>query len=281
MNNLSLIRWAGGKGKMLDALLPFIPHSRVYIEPFGGGASILLNRRKSPVEVYNDLDHALVNLFSVVRDEKLFAEFSMQVGWTPYARKAFEEAVENHDNPDLPSVQRAVLFFTMMNQGISGKRLAGKSEWSRSGKQNLSDRWFKRHDKLGAIHDRLRGVQVECRDALDVLQEWDGPDVTFYCDPPYILETRKQTKYYAIEPGDDYHEQLVDVLLNVKGMVILSGYNHPIYERLADAGWKTDVYSAKATMTVTKIGEAQGGRVEIVYRNPLAADMGERRPLFL
>lgn len=138
-----------------------------------------------------------------------------------------------------------------------------------------------RQQKLGPIHDRIRGVQIEARDALDVLQEWDGPDSVFYCDPPYILETRKKQKYYAVEPGDDYHEQLVDVLLAVEGMVILSGYEHPIYERLREAGWMTDIYGANATMNVVREDEEKGKRKEIVYRNPHAADQGERRPLFI
>lgn len=280
MNNLTMIRWAGGKGRQLKDLLPLIPLSKTYVEPFGGGASVLLNKQPSEVEVYNDLDSALVNLFEVVRDDETFDEFAQRLEWTPYARSEFAKAVNNHAESS-DRIARAVMFYTMLNQSISGKRLALPSEWSRSRYQNLSDRWHVRQAKLGPIHKRIRGVQIECRDALDILQEWDGGDTVFYCDPPYILETRKKQKYYAVEPGDDYHEQLVDVLLNVEGMVILSGYEHPIYERLRTAGWMTDLYGAKATMNVGREGDEKDQRTEIVYRNPLAAEMGERRPLFI
>lgn len=275
-----MIRWAGGKGRQLKDLLPLIPRGHTYVEPFGGGASVLLNKQRSPVEVYNDLDHELVNLFEVVRDNDTFDEFAQMLEWTPYARTEFANAVSLREDAK-DRVQRAAMFYTMLNQSISGKRLALPSEWSRSRYQNLADRWKLRQEKLGPIHERLRGVQIEARDALDILQEWDGPDTVFYCDPPYILETRKKQKYYAIEPGDDYHNSLVDVMLSLQGMVILSGYEHEIYDRLRQAGWMTDIYGANATMNVVREDEEKGKRKEIVYRNPQAADMGERRPLFI
>lgn len=279
MNNLSLIRWAGGKGKQLNDLLPLIPRSKIYVEPFGGGCSVLLNRPRMPVEVYNDLDSALVNLFEVVRNDDSFDTFRRLVDYTPYSRAEFEECLSFDGLAD--PVKRAVAFYTVINQSISGKRLARRGDWARGRNDNLAERWFERHQKLYAIHDRVRSVQIECRDALDILEEWDTEETCFYCDPPYILETRSQRKYYAVEPGDEYHERLVDVLLNVKGMVVLSGYDHPIYQRLADAGWWTDVYGAKAAMEVGQAGSKKQRRVEIVYRNRVAADHAIARPLFL
>lgn len=278
VNRLSLIRWAGGKGNQLNDLLPLIPMTRLYVEPFGGGASVLLNRERSEVEVYNDLDSALVNLFDVLRDRATFWEFVRQVHLTPYSRETFEKATEFDDEPD--SVTRAAMFYTFMGQGFSGKRLARKSEWSRDRISNLAERWFSKQDSLIYIHERLKHVQIECRDALDILVEWDTPDTTFYCDPPYILDTRKKKKYYAVEPGDEYHNELVDRLVQVQGCVVLSGYDHPIYTRLVDDhGWWTDLYGASATMDV-KREEKKAARKEVVYRNPRACEFGNRNPLF-
>lgn len=281
MNTLSLIRWAGGKGRQLGDLLPLIPHSKVYVEPFGGGASVLMNRPRMEVEVYNDLDHALVNLFHVIRDDDLYERFVHQLEYTPYARTEFQKAVDTvaAGNVD-EAVSLAVAMFTLMNQGISGKRLALQSEWSRSKTQNLAERWEAKKARCGPIHRRFKGVQIECRDALDCMQEWDSPQTVFYCDPPYVLETRGKQKYYAIEPGDEWHHEMVNVMLELQGMVVLSGYEHAIYEPLVQAGWRTDLYGADAVMAVTKAGGAKAGRVEIVYRNPAAADMGVMRPLF-
>ena len=278
MNTLTLIRWAGGKGRQLNDLLPLIPDGRTYVEPFGGGASVLLNRQRSDIEVYNDLDGALVNLFTVVRGDDSFAEFQRLVDYTLYSRDEFERCLSFEGIAD--SVRRAVAFYTVINQSISGKRLASKGDWSRGRLDNLAQRWVDRQRFLDAIHGRVRGVQIECRDALDVIEEWDGDDTVFYCDPPYVLETRSQRKYYAIEPGDEYHERLVDVLLRTRGSIVLSGYNHPVYERLVEAGWWSDLYGSRAVMEVTQAKGQKQKRTEIVYRNQRACDQGIKRPLF-
>lgn len=276
MNTLSLIRWAGGKGKQLNDLLPLIPQTRIYVEPFGGGCSCLLNRERSEIEVYNDLDGALVNLYEVIRGEDSFGEFRRLVDLMPYSREVFEQCFDFDAIAD--PVRRAVAFYTYLGQSFSGKRLARQSEWSRAKVDNVASAWFRKQDKLVYIHERVKGIQIECRDALDILKEWDTDETTFYCDPPYILESRKKKKYYAVEPGDQYHEELVDVLLSVRGAVVLSGYDHPIYHRLVeDAGWWTDVYGTSALMDHAKRSAA---RKEIVYRNQRACEQGVRNPLF-
>lgn len=279
MNNLSLIRWAGGKGRQLPSLLPLIPEGEIYVEPFGGGASVLLNRPRSKIEVYNDLDDAVVNLFQVIRDDELFRSFKRAVSLMPYSRSEFERSI--HFDSVSDPVLRAVAFYTVINQSISGKRLARKGDWARGRLDNLADRWFERQGKLVEIHERFKHVQIECRDALDILQEWDTDRTVFYCDPPYVLETRSKRKYYAVEPGDEYHERLVEVLCGVKGCVVLSGYNHPVYRRLLEEGWWTDEYGAIATMEVVGEGEVKQRRVEIVFRNRSAAESAIKRPLFL
>lgn len=276
MNNLTLIRWAGGKGRQLNDLLPLIPTTETYVEPFGGGASVLLNRPRSSIEVYNDLDGALVNLFQCVRDNG--AELYELLMLVPYSRAEFERCLSFDGIVD--PVRRAVAFYTVINQSISGKRLARRGDWARGRMDNLAERWYDRIQNLSPIIERFRHVQIESRDALDILQEWDGEDVTFYCDPPYILDTRSKRKYYAVEPGDEYHNSLVDVLLNVQGSVVLSGYNHPIYQRLLEHGWWCDTYGALAVMEVTGQGGKKQKRTEIVFRNESACRKAINRPIF-
>jgi DNA adenine methylase len=276
MNNLTLIRWAGGKGRQLNDLLPLIPTTGTYVEPFGGGGSVLLNRVRSGVEVYNDLDGALVNLFQMVRDRG--PELYEYLRNVPYSRVEFERCLSFDSIGD--SLRRAAAFYTVINQSISGKRLASRGDWARGRLDNLADRWYDRIENLPAIVERMRHVQIESRDALDILQEWDGPEVTFYCDPPYILDTRSKRKYYAVEPGDDYHHALVDVLCEVEGAVVLSGYNHPIYARLLDRGWWADTYGSLAVMQVVQQGGVKQQRVEIVFRNEKACRYAVARPIW-
>ncbi len=279
MNSLSLIRWTGGKGRQLTDLLPLIPQSKVYVEPFGGGCSVLLNRERSEIEVYNDLDDALVNLFEVMRDPALFMDFRRTVEFMPYSRALFEQCLSFEGLED--RVQRAAAFYVMLGQSVNGNRLAKKGNWARStSSMNLAERWYAKQDKLVYIHERVKNIQIECRDAIDLLHEWDSDDTTFYCDPPYILDTRKKKKYYAVEPGDEYHKEMIDALLQVRGAVVLSGYDHPIYLKLLDEGWWTDVYGAKSIVEAKGHSGTVSQKMEIVYRNPKACEAGVRVPLF-
>lgn len=276
---LSVIHWAGGKGRQLNDLLPLIPVTRIYVEPFGGGAAVLLNRPHSEIEVYNDADESLVNLFRVLRDDTAYATFRRRIALLPYSRSEYERSL-GFDSEDDP-VAKAVAFYTVLNQSVSGKRLAGRGDWSKNRTINNADRWFARQNTLVAVVERIRNVQVECRDAIEVISQWDTPETTFYCDPPYVLDSRAGNKYYAVEPGDEWHESLVDKLLTVEGAVVLSGYTHPIYTRLTDAGWYTDSYSQTTTMDIAdSLKGTVKGRVEVVWRNPRAAEYAICRPLF-
>lgn len=278
--SLGLVHWAGGKGRQLGDLLPLIPTTRIYVEPFGGGGSVLLNRPRSEIEVYNDLDTELVNLFRVLRGDDSYARFRRRVALVPYSRYEFEQALgfEGRDDP----VDRAVGFYTVLNQSVSGKRLAGPGDWSRNRTVNNADSWFARQDTLNAVVDRIRSVQVECRDGIDIIREWDTDDTTFYLDPPYILDTRGGNKYYAVEPGDDFHRRLVEVMVAAKGAVVLSGYAHPLYYPLLRAGWCTDTYGQSTTMDLAQSFKGTTrSRVEVVYRNRVAYDRSIQRPLFV
>ena len=277
---ISAVHWPGGKARQLNDLLPLIPVTKIYVEPFGGGGSVLLNRPYSEIEVYNDLDGQLVNLFAVLRDEDSYKEFRRRIALMPYSRAEFNRAL-GFDRCDSP-VDRAVAFYTVLNQSISGKRLSTTGDWSRNRTINNADRWFQRQHGLIAVHQRIQNVQIESRDAIDIIKQWDTPDTTFYLDPPYILETRGNNKYYAVEPGDEFHEALVDALLAVRGCAVLSGYDHPIYARLSDSGWFTDTYGQDTTMDLAQsaVGKTRQ-RVEVVYRNRRAADHSILRPLFL
>jgi DNA adenine methylase len=264
----------------LGYLLPLIPVTRLYVEPFGGGGSVLLNRPVSEIEVYNDLDGELVNLFRVLRDEDSYRQFRRAVAFMPYSRAEFERCLNFAEVDDL--VGRAVHFYTVLNQSVSGKRLAGPGDWSRNRTINNADRWFARQEGLVAIYERIRTVQLECRDALDILKQWDTPDTTFYCDPPYMLSTRGNNRYYAVEPGDEWHYDLLAVLAEVRGCVVLSGYDHPAYRALGEIGWTVDTYGQDTTMDVanSSLKGKVRKRVEVVYRNPRAADKAYMRPLF-
>lgn len=272
--NLSLVQWFGGKGSQLADLLPLIPETRGYVEPFGGGGSVLMNRPPSKLEVYNDLNGEIVNLFRVMADPELFEAFAERIHWTLWSKDEFRTAIEIQKCEKFHPVERAWALYVIQNQGISGTHSKSEGNWSRSKLDNKNcDKWRRLKERLEPIHKRFMGVQIDSQDALKCIQYWDAPDVTFYVDPPYVLETREGSgKQYEVEMENADHIALVDVLLGVAGPVVLSGYDHPVYEPLVAAGWSLTQYRARASTKVAHgdQGEGKPPRVECVWRNPQA-----------
>ncbi len=219
--------WYGGKFSHLDWLLPLLPECSHYCEPFGGSAAILLNRPPSPVETYNDLDGEVVNFFKVLREEK--ENLIEVIGLTPFSREEFAKACQL--DPKLPAFERARRFYVRARQvrtGLAQKATIGRwancMNTSRNGMSGVVSRWLGGIEDLAFIAERLLRVQIENRPALEVVQLYDSKDTLFYCDPPYVHDTRGDTKSYGYEMVDEEHCQLAKVLNGVKGRVAISNY---------------------------------------------------------
>ncbi len=119
--------------------------------------------------------------------------------------------------------------------------------------------------------ERLLTCYIENHDALHVIKQWDRPETLFYVDPPYVHDTRKTKGDYVFEMDDDAHIKLVDTLLDVKGMVVLSAYKHPIYDRLAEAGWQ---FHERETVSWAQKSSASSRdkRTECIWQNPAACE---------
>lgn len=272
---ITFTSWLGSKQSHLSKLLPLIPMSSCYVEPFGGGGSVLLNRPRSDVEVYNDLDHGLIDLFTVVRNPDTWPRFQREVLLTPYSRVMFERALnwENETDP----VLRAVGFFIMLNQRMGGVRKTYAGNWARSKTINMAASYFGKVEGLVEVHQRLQGVQIESRDALDLIEEFDDPDTVFYLDPPYVLDSKRSStrEDYAVgNEADEFHLRMVEVVLAARGMVVMSGYESPLYDPLLEMGWGKDGWEVK-----DKVRKSQTSRREVVWRNPRAMAMGNMVPL--
>jgi len=238
------VGWYGGKGNLAKKLLPLIPQGKVYVEPYAGAASVLFHRQPAPVEVLNDLNRDLVNLFRHLQDPECFAVLQHRLTWTLYSLEEFRLALEILGDPESAAADRAWAFFTAQNQGFSGEAKT-PGQWSRAftSKRNMADtanKWRGRLKLLPWWHERLSRVQLDCRDALEVVRYWDSPDTVFYLDPPYVHETRVlgNLNRYKHEADDAHHRDLVEVLLAIQGQAVLSAYEHPLYEPLLSAGWR-------------------------------------------
>lgn len=250
------IQWYGGKGLMQAKIQPYIEQARaagatVYCEPYCGAAATLFGMRVPfPVEVINDLDGRIINLFRVLQDRCQFAALKHRLHWTPYSLGEFTRALSMLDDPD--PLRRAWGFFVAQNQGFGGTAETpgnwGRAFVSNRGMAETASRWQYRVGLLDAWRARLMRVQIDSRDALEVVRYWDSPATLFYIDPPYVADTRaagSRNEYYH-EATDAHHAALVELLLAVQGQVILSGYEHEIYAPLDAAGWQRQEFATAA-----------------------------------
>ncbi len=236
MGKLIAFGWYGGKFSHLDWLLPLLPKSFHYCEPFGGSAAVLLNREPSPVETYNDVDSEVVNFFRVLRDQS--EALVKAIALTPFAREELEIACREPTD-GLSDLERARRFYVRARQARTGlAQTASPGRWahcvrtSRAGVAGAISRWFGGIEELFYIADRLLRVQIENAPAIEVIQRYDSEDTLFYCDPPYPHSSRGDTKAYAFEMTDLEHRRLAQVLHNVKGKVAISGYHCPLMDKL-------------------------------------------------
>jgi len=262
-----VLRWHGGKWRLAPWILSHFPPHRVYVEPFGGAASVLLRKEPSHAEVYNDLDGGVVELFRILRDERRAAEFTRQLRLTPFARQEFLAAYQDSDDP-IEAARRLVIraFMGHGSDSASGVVSGFRANSNRSGTTPAHD-WANYPDALRATIERLRGVIVEQRDACEVMRQHDAPTTLHYLDPPYVHETRtwmlsgKGKGNYRYELDNAGHERLLETAVDVEGMVLISGYAHEIYES-ALGEWRRVETQAHA--------DGARPRTEILWINPQA-----------
>ena len=251
------IQYFGGKNnpRMRKAILEFVPPHDFYCEPFGGGAGILFAKKPAPIEVYNDLNDNLANLFFVLSDPKLYEDFKTFVSRVPVSvglYKRYRAAFAAGAVPtDSNRARRAAMWFYVAALSFSGRwgtsfgRDLGVVE-ANGNKLGTVSRWQRRVERLNAVHERLANVFIECCDWRTVFERYDHPDrygrMLFYVDPPYPHQTRaggKGFKTYDCEMSDAVHKDLLDVLCKSRSAIILSTYPTALYSRqLEAAGWE-------------------------------------------
>ncbi len=260
------IRYHGGKWVLADWIIGYFPAHRVYVEPYGGGASVLLRKARSYGEIYNELNDEVYSLFCVLRDNCRNEALHRLLVDTPFARKEFEAAYEHTSDP--VEAARRLIVRSFMGFGSAAHQKTHSTGFrtssDRSGTTPAQD-WRNYAEALPALRDRLRGVCIESVDALDLMQQRDGDDYLFYVDPPYVHATRerKQRKNYGRhEMTDRQHVKLARVLRSLKGMVVLSGYNSRLYDRLYADWFKVE----KKTYSGANHGAVE--RTEVLWLNP-------------
>jgi DNA adenine methylase len=248
--------WYGGKFSHLNWLLPLLPGCHHYCEPFAGSAAVLLNREPSPVETYNDIDGEVANFFRVLRNNK--DQLVEAIGLTPFSREEFYHAISGMNECE-SDLERARRFFVRARQARTGlAQTASLGRWanckntSRAGMSGVVSRWLGSVEDLPQIALRFLRVQIENRPAIEVIKLYDDEDTLFYCDPPYVHETRGDKKAYEFEMTDEEHWELANVLRRCKGKVAISGYRCELMDDLYK-GWKRIDASAKQCHSIKKL----------------------------
>lgn len=230
---LSPVEYFGGKGQDAEWIISQFPRRsavNVYCEPFCGSAKVFWRlRNRYPIEVLNDLDGRITNLFRVLQKNDKFREFWQKVAFTLPSQHEFVRATEVLESWDgSESVDAAWAVYVILNVGIPRILHVTKGDFSRvkspkCGQAPFCKSHLNRTLSMLRFHERLLNVQVLDMDALKVIQMFDSTETLFYVDPPYVTSTRTSDKRYCIEMDDDDHRRLIETLLNVKGFVILIG----------------------------------------------------------
>lgn len=273
-----VMRYHGGKWLLAPWIISHFPPHKLYVEAFAGAASVLIRKPRSKVEIMNDLDGEVVNIFRMLRDRDTAAQLENRLRLTPFSRAEFNLSYEPTDDP----VEKAArtLVRQMMGFGTSGlvrTRTGFRASTHRNRTQDYSWDWARYPDYVRGFYERLIGVVVEQEPALKLLDRHDQPDALWYLDPPYVHSTRgivrptdelgARHNGYRHEMTDDDHRALAERLHRAKASVVISGYPSDLYDRELFADWRR--------MHLSRV-RAQGqrgmiGRTEVLWLNPRAA----------
>ena len=236
----SALRYYGGKWRIAQWIISHFPPHRVYIEPFGGSASVLMRKARSYAEIYNDLDGEVVNVFEVLRDPEKAAALEKLIKLTPYAREEYGR-IWSRTEDCIEQARRTIAkaYFGYGSDTIFRKNCtAFRSDTDRKGTTVIRD-WQTYPDNIITFSRRLQGVVIENRPAVDVIDQYDKEDALIYADPPYLKETRRHRYHgYRHEMSKSDHRRLAEVLHRVKGMVIISGYKNDMYDNDLYSDWR-------------------------------------------
>lgn len=207
-----IIPWVGGKRRLVPEILPWFEPHTCYVEPFAGAAALLFNKQPSKVEVLNDINADLVNLYRVVRHH--LEEFVRQFKWALTSRKLFQW-LQDTPPETLTDIQRAARFFYLQRLAFGAKVDGQTFGVATTASQALN--LTRIEDDLSAAHLRLSRVVVEHMDWEACMKRYDRPHTLFYCDPPYW-----STAGYGVDFGLDQYDKLAELLRSMAGKAIVS-----------------------------------------------------------
>lgn len=261
-----ILRYHGGKWKLAPWIISHFPKHKIYTEVYGGGGSVLMQKKRSYAEVYNDKWDKVVNVFNVLRDTEKSEQLEKLLRLTPFSRTEFTDT-DNIQNENEIETARKTIFRSFAGFGSAATNdnysTGFRCNSNRSGSTPAHD-WANYPNMISKFTNRLKGVVIENRNAIDVLKQHDGLETLHYVDPPYVHSTRnirRKNASYVYEMTDEDHKELRDCLFSLKGMIILSGYRCELYDNL---------YSEWKCVEKATLADGARKRIECLWLNQLA-----------
>jgi DNA adenine methylase len=223
-----------------------MPTHKKYVEVFAGSAKVLFAKEPSEIEVINDADKKIANLFYCVAFH--FDEFWNKAKWLLHSReilKVLQTQLRTSPPPEFGDVAHAVTTYYMLTSTFSGGCRGFRYDLNKSPYSQMITRKIL---NLRAIRKRLKYVLIECKDFEDLIKTWDTEETFFYCDPPYY-----GTEYYYDVPfKKEDHERLLRTLKQTKGKWMLSGYHSELYDEVLKGYLHVEKKISKSSYGITK-----------------------------
>jgi DNA adenine methylase len=234
-----------------------MPSHEIYLEPFFGSGAVFFRKWQTRIETINDISGDVVNLFRMVRERP--AELARVVTLTPWARDEYRQAHEPTEDP----LEQARRFLVRCWQG-QGAKTSFKSGW-KVVESGICGKAFPREwqaivERIGATAKRLAHAQIENLPATEIIPRYNRPNTLIYADPPYVMGSRTGGRYYEHEMTDEEHLEVLRLLRQHSGPVLISSYPSELYEQELD-GWR---------METTSIIQWHQRRQEVLWLNPVA-----------
>jgi len=239
----AVLKYPGSKWRLADWIIRFFPPHHTYLEPFFGSGAVLFNKRRSHIETVNDLDGNVVNLFKWIKNDP--EKLAHEIYFTPYARQVYEDAFASVPED---SLGKAVNFCIRLNMGhgfrTTGEKVGWKSDIHGRERAYAARDWADCPERIMQAAERLRGVQIECMQAVQLMGRYNYQDVLIYLDPPYMPGTRHGKQYRHEMIDRESHEELLAAALAHRGPVLISGYGSDLYDSMLE-GWHREETSGQ------------------------------------
>jgi DNA adenine methylase len=261
----------GSKQRLALHIARLLPPHNAWVEAFCGSAAVTMAKKAAPIEIINDADSQIVNVFRQLRQHS--ADLVRLVELTPYAREEFRESYEAIVNGNKLEQARRFLVASMMtvngavgSNGIGYKHsgFSYSQAYARNGQEARVNRWNSLPDRLRKVVDRLKHVRIEHRDARDLFRMFlDRPATLVYLDPPYLMDRDHGYKFDANEK--EFHEELLELCCRARCMVLVSAYDNPLYNSFLTErrGWERVAIETRTRNTKGKDSK----RTEVLWKN--------------